>query len=120
MKDKWLTRRRLTLLIGALVFLGSCAAYYSLSSAAGCAADLKGGTWGDPARALELESMALVPGLAALTLVVTAPFVYLRNAIAVRALLAVVVFSVVAAALFFAGIEAEFNASHECSAQWRR
>ena len=94
--------------------------YYSLSSAAGCAADLKGGTWGDPVRALELESLSLLPGLAALALAVTAPFIYLRKTIAFRASLAVVAFVAVGASLLLGGIEVEFSASHECSAQWRR
>ena len=109
----------LTMLGGVLLFLASCALYYWFSSAAGCAADLKGGIWGDPARALELESLSLVPALTAMTLAAAVPFICLRRALALRVSLAVLLFVFVGAVLFLGGINAEYIASHECSAEKR-
>lgn len=105
----------MTVLFGTLFFVACCAVYYWLSSAAGCAADLKGGTWGDPARALELESFSLLPLITALALAVIAPFVCLRNSLLLRASLAVVAFVVVGGGLLLGGISTAFDASHECS-----
>ncbi len=119
MQGRWLAPRRLMMLGGVLLFLASSALYYWLSSAAGCVADLKGGTWGDPARALELESLSLVPALTAMTLAAAVPFIYLRRALALRVSLAVLTFVFVGAVLFLGGINAEFNASHKCSVEKR-
>lgn len=102
---------------GALLFLASATSYYWLSAAAGCAADLKGGTWGDPARALELESFSLVPASIAIALATAAPFIYLRKALVFRVSLAVVAFVLVGALLLLGGINAAFTASHECSVE---
>lgn len=116
MRFPWLARRQMTLLMGALAFLGCCVVYYALSHAAGCAADIKGGAWGDPARARELEYLSLLPGLGALALATAAPLNYLHKSVAVRATVAVLSFVAVGSALLVGGIGAEFNASHTCSA----
>lgn len=105
--------------MGALAFLGCCVAYYALSYAAGCVADIKGGAWGDPGRAQELEYLSLLPGLGALVLATAAPLNYLRKSVAVRATVAVLSFVAVGSALLVGGIGAEFNATHTCSTQSR-
>ena len=52
-------RVRLTVLASALACLAAFVAALSLSYKAGCAADLKGGTWGDPFRALQFENWSV-------------------------------------------------------------
>jgi hypothetical protein len=52
-------RARLVVMASALICLAGFAAALFLSYRAGCAADLKGGTWGDPIRALELENWSV-------------------------------------------------------------
>lgn len=79
----------------------------------------KGGAWGDPARAQELEYLSLLPGLGALALATATPLNYPRKSVAVRATLTVLSFVAVGSALLVGGIGAEFNGSHTCSTQWR-
>lgn len=88
-------------------------------SAAGCTADLKGGTWGNFQQALALEDLALIPAFGALGLSVAAPLFLSAWSLLVRILGAITLFFVTGTFLLLGGISIELNGTYKCDPEYR-
>ncbi|WP_098495019.1 hypothetical protein [Collimonas sp. PA-H2] len=108
------TTRNFSMAASFVVVIAGFSAYLWLLYSAGCAGDAKGGSYGDPVRALQLESYALVPFLFALFTGTALPFMFGTYGLAGRSVVAAIFFVFVGAAFIFLGIQIEFWGIDAC------
>lgn len=108
------TIRNFSMAASFFVVIAGFSVYLWLSYSAGCAGDTKGGSYGDPVHALQLESYSLVPFLFALLTVAALPLVFGRRGLASRSVVAAIFFVFVGATFIFLGIQIESWGIESC------
>jgi hypothetical protein len=97
-----------------VVVIAGFSAYLWLSYSAGCAGDTKGGSYGDPVRALQIEGYSLASFLCALFAGTAIPLVFGTGNLVGRSVIAAIFFMFVGAAFIFLGIRIEFLGVQSC------
>lgn len=109
-----MTRSRIAAVSLMTACLVATAAAWYLSYLAGCTGDTKGGALGDPVRALEIESYALVPELLALLCLAGLPLAHGKISHPVQFSVAVLLFVIGLPVLIFTGIHFEAMGVRVC------